>query len=250
MLFLSGCYDDAFLDAMKAEEDFIEPFDVVLSEGDSLRTVYFSVSDTGRSEVVVEGDDASYVDIPAAPNFSEITTDNGSNNGDDRDTDDVIYDNVTGLTWLKCTVTGRNSTDTRDNCSGPNEKLSWSHAFETCSNLNYAGYDDWRLPTISELFTILYFDNWPLVKSSPSVFPDMEVSVNSGYWSSTSKLFIEFASGYESYDVNDYAWIIFFGGGGVYGVNILDLKEKVVHNEDTGDTVIEKQYVRCVRGGE
>ncbi len=239
MISLSGCYDDAFLEAMNEEIDFIAPFDVVLSEGDSFRTTYFAISDTGRSEVVQAGDDASYIDIPKAANFTV------QNNIDAND--DVVTDNVTGLTWLKCTVTGRNTADTADDCAGTNTKLSWSYASETCSNLDYAGYDDWRLPTYSELFSILDFNHWPLVYST--YFPDIEVTVGDGYWTSTSKLFVEFDSSYESYDVSDYAWIIFFNGGGVYGVNIADLKEKTVYDEDTDTTVSEKQFVRCVRDG-
>lgn len=242
MAILSGCYNDAFLDAIHEEEDFISPFDVVIDESSSWRTSYFPISDTGRSEVVQDGDDASYLNIPAAHSFTERNISNGS------DTDDIVDDNVTGLTWLKCTVTGRNLVDTNDNCTGANVKLSWSHANETCSNLDYAGYDDWRVPTINELFSILDFDHWPLIVTVTPVFPDNENAQFSGYWSSTSRLFVEFNEDYESYDVNDYAWILYFQGGGAWGINIIDMKEKQVYDGDTGITTEEKQFVRCVRG--
>jgi hypothetical protein len=247
MSVLSGCYNDALLDAVKEEEDFIAPFDVEVAESDSWRTSYFTISDTGRTGAVLDGDDASFINMPHERNFSERHIVNGGSNGDDTDTDDVVDDNVTGLTWLKCTVMNRNLADNKDDCSGANNTLSWSHANETCANLDYAGYDDWRVPTITELFTILDFDHWPLIDTA-EFFIDNESAAYMGYWSSTSKLFVEFNSNYESYDVNDYAWIIYFGGGGVWGVNIVDLKEKIVYDEDTGTTTIEKQFVRCVRG--
>lgn len=248
MFILSGCSGDAFLDAMKEEEDFIAPFDVVIQDSDSWRTSYSNLSDTGRSEIVLNGDDASFVDIPAAVSFTERNVANGGSAGDDTDTDDIVDDNVTGLTWIKCTIPGRNLIDTNDDCSAINAKLSWSHANETCSNLIYGGYDDWRVPTVTELFSILNFNNWPLINIATSLFSDNENSPHNGYWTSTSKLFVEFNANYESFDVNDYAWIIFFGGGGVWGVNIVDIKEKLVHDEDTGITTIEMQYTRCVRG--
>jgi hypothetical protein len=230
---LSGCNSDS------SKEDFIAPFDVTVEESEGWRTNYFPLSDTERSVVVQEGDDASYIDIPAGHSFTERNIYNGT------DTDDIVDDNVTGLTWLKCTVTGRNFADTDDGCSGANVKLSWSHASETCSSLVYAGFDDWRIPTITELFTLLDFDHWPLV----TPVPDNENAQFSGYWSSTSRVFIEFNENYGSFDVRDYGWIMFFGGGGVWGVNIVDMKEKLAYDEDTGTTTIELQFVRCVRGG-
>jgi len=235
---VSGCYDDSFLDALQEEEDFVAPFDIVLNDDEASRTTFFPISDTGRSEVVLSGDDASYQDIPTAPRFKSFNNYNSTN-------DDIVLDEVTGLMWLKCTVVDKNVADTDDNCGGTNTKLSWSQASETCSKLNYAGYDDWKLPTLSELFTILNFDNWPLVYSE--YFPDTEVTVNEGYWTTTSKIFIK-SSDYESYDITDYGWIVFFKGGGVFGVNVSDIKEKVKYDEETGVATVEKQFVRCVRG--
>ena len=236
---VSGCYDDSFLDALQEEEDFVAPFDIVLNDDEASRTTFFPISDTGRSEVVLSGDDASYQNIPTAPRFTIFDNYNSTN-------DDVVLDEVTGLMWLKCTVVDKNVADTDNNCSGINKKLSWSQASETCSNLSYGGYDDWKLPTVNELLTILNFDNWPLVYSE--YFPDTEVTVNEGYWTTTSKIFIEYSSNYESYDITDWGWIVFFQGGGVFGVNVSDIKEKVKYNEETGETTVEKQFVRCVRG--
>ena len=51
----------------------------------------------------------------------------------------MVYDNVTKLTWLQ--------TDERVNYVEENE-------FTFCDELEYAGYDDWRLPTPKEIMTL------------------------------------------------------------------------------------------------
>jgi len=61
--------------------------------------------------------------------------------------DGTITDSATGLMWQK----------------GENERMSWFEAIKFCQKLKLAGYDDWRLPNIKEINTILdvsYKDNW------------------------------------------------------------------------------------------
>ena len=54
----------------------------------------------------------------------------------------VVKDNNTGVMWQ--------STSTSD-------KFDWYHAIAYCADLEYAGYDDWRLPTLRELASIMDF---------------------------------------------------------------------------------------------
>jgi len=176
MIFLSGCYDDRFLESMNEEVDFIAPFDVVLTTEESKRTTYFPITDTGLTISVMAGDDASYNNIPGTMNFTESNISNGNSYGDDRDTDDIIHDNITDLTWTKCTAIAYNTMDRSDNCSGSHiTKLSdtplmeWSKAAETCKNLNYAGRTDWRLPRLPELLTIVNYGFHPAF--DPDIFP-------------------------------------------------------------------------------
>lgn len=77
----------------------------------------------------------------------------------------IVIDSTTNLIW-QGTV---------------NEKdMSWYAALLYCENLTYAGYDDWRLPNIKELETILRFDK---SDGTPSDFPDIP---GWRYWSSSS----------------------------------------------------------------
>ena len=41
-----------------------------------------------------------------------------------------------------------------------NDALDWQSAVDYCENLNYAGYDHWRLPNIQELRSIVKYDTY------------------------------------------------------------------------------------------
>ncbi len=58
--------------------------------------------------------------------------------------------------------------------------MNWKEALQYCENLNLAGYNDWKLPNVSELFTLV---NYGL--STPAIDPVFE-SGNWHYWSSTT----------------------------------------------------------------
>lgn len=55
---------------------------------------------------------------------------------------DVLIDSKTGLMW-------------QDNSAAKYTKKDWQGALDFCSELRLAGYDDWRLPTIKELETVV-----------------------------------------------------------------------------------------------
>ena len=72
------------------------------------------------------GQDAQYTGT--APHY----TDNG---------DGTITDNVTGLMWQQ----------------DPGAKMTWNEAVDGSDSFALAGYSDWRLPTIKELYSLMEF---------------------------------------------------------------------------------------------
>lgn len=72
------------------------------------------------------------------PNY----TDNG---------DGTITDNITGLMWSKT------SDLNGDGIIDVNDKLTQEQAEYGAQNLTLAGYEDWRLPTIKELYSLIMF---------------------------------------------------------------------------------------------
>jgi hypothetical protein len=103
----------------------------------------------------------------------------------------TVTDNLTGLIWEQKT------SDNKD------YSYTWQEALAYCENLSLAGYDNWRLPNIHELHSIIDYQ-----RVSPAIdstyFPN---AVSSLYWSSTTyvddagfALGINFWSGIVDYD--------------------------------------------------
>jgi hypothetical protein len=99
--------------------------------------------------------------------------------------DDTVTDTCTGLMWQK---------ETGNNGNG----LNWCDALAYCENLSFAGHDDWRLPNVRELQSIVDYG-----RINPSIDPVFG-ALSSFYWSSTS-----FAAG------PDFAWFVEFHDGSV-----------------------------------
>jgi len=126
--------------------------------------------DTGQAGdyTTIFGEDSDYQPALSQPNY----TDNG---------DGTITDNRTGLMWEKCS---RGQTYFNGTCVGTASFMNWETAISTCETLNFAGYDDWRLPNIRELFSIVYFNRY-----SPAINIIYFPNTNSAYyWTSTTYL--------------------------------------------------------------
>ncbi|WP_372797383.1 DUF1566 domain-containing protein [Pontiella sp.] len=93
-----------------------------------LAGITYPIVDTGQTTAIGNyyGQDAHY--LANAPAY----TDNG---------DGTVTDNVTGLMWIK----------------DPGEKMTWEQAMQQASKCRTGGYDDWRLPSIKELYSLIQF---------------------------------------------------------------------------------------------
>ena len=136
------------------------------NSNDSYITLEYNIVDTGQNKCFdkdgneitpVEGEEYFGQDAQYAGTESSYT-DNG---------DGIITDNVTGLMWEQKPDSG---------------KVSWSDAKTYCENLEYAGYDDWRLPTIKELFALSDFsEGWPYIDTEYFKFAESEGSMPPPY---------------------------------------------------------------------
>jgi len=115
---------------------------------------------------------------------------------------DIVKDSVTKLEWQDDNIT---------------DTMEWQEAIEYCESLELGGYDDWRLPNINELKTIIDRSRY-----NPAIISAFEHTSSGNYWSSTT---------YEDY--HDFAWNVYFYSGRVY-------------NGSKGNDI----YVRCVRDGQ
>lgn len=114
--------------------------------------------------------------------------------------DGTVTDFKTGLMWQK-----------RTNLT----PKTWSKAIRYCEGLTLAGYEDWRVPRIEELVTLIDYS-----QIIPAIDPIFESQL-SPYSSSTTIV-----------NAPDYAWYVYFYDGEV--------------------TILEKnraEYTRCVRRG-
>ena len=119
----------------------------------------------------------------------------------------TVTDSNTGLQWQQTVF---------------KKTYNLEKADKYCAELSYGGHDDWRLPTIQELASII--DNSRFVPSiDPDYFPDTPVSDKNEtfyFWTSSSYA-----------GEGNYAWAISFDSG-------------VISRQSKNDG----NFVRCVRG--
>jgi hypothetical protein len=107
--------------------------------------------------------------------------------------DGTVTDTCTGLMWQKDTadVTG-------DGKRNADDAVPWCQALAYCENLSFAGHDDWRLPNVRELQSIVDYGRFnPATNPVFGAFSD-------ACWSSTT--FAKFPLG---------AWYVRFDDGNV-----------------------------------
>lgn len=140
----------------------------------------------------------------------------------------TITDNVTGLMWQQ----------------DMGNKISFSAAFTKADSLTLAGYSDWRVPTIKEIYSLILFTGrvngmTPIGKFIDTVFFNQPLGntaigerlIDAQTWSSTV---------YKSLTMNADTTI--------FGVNFVDGRIKGYPKYKTGTSVANTMYFRMVRG--
>ena len=104
------------------------------------------------------------------------------------DTKEVVIDQNRKLMW-------------QDDASVKTTTKDWSGAINYCDNLSFAGYSDWRLPSHTELLSIV-----DKTKYNPAIKTGFKNIASDFYWSSSP--YVSGSSG---------AWVVNFYNGYDYG---------------------------------
>jgi len=159
--------------------------------------------------------------------------------------DGTIRDRATGLTWQK---------------TDGGKTMDWKHALAYAENLDLAGHDDWRLPDVKELQSIVDYSRAPdaddAKRRAAAIDPKFDLTeTESWFWSSTTHI------------ENRFAYYVCFGqatsarliGGkkmNAHGAGAVrsDPKEGDPRDWPNGlgpqaDEIRIHNFVRCVRGG-
>lgn len=142
--------------------------------------------------------------------------------------DDTVTDQVTQLMW-SADVFG---------------KMSYEDAMIYANNATLAGYDDWRLPSIKELYALIQFDGVVFGDEAVKLFIDTtyfnqplgntllgEREIDAQTWSSTA-----------------YVGLTMFDDETVFGVNFVDGRIKGYPVINKATSAPQQMYVRLVRG--
>jgi hypothetical protein len=114
---------------------------------------------------------------------------------------EVVNDTKLGLSW-------------QDDSRAKSVEKTWDDAKKYCFDLSLDGYDDWRMPSYTELLSIVDYD-----RDDPAIMPSFQNTTSYDYW-------------FFSLDMRDSsrAWYIFFHTGSSFQ-----------------DDKSSKFHIRCVR---
>jgi hypothetical protein len=106
----------------------------------------------------------------------------------------IVADTATGLQWQGCSL-GQSG----PSCSEPATMVDWRTALSSCEALSWSGHDDWRLPNIIELRSLVD-ERTQSPAIDTAMFPGTPyygvgmTDTNVGqYWSSTARSYNSFA---------------------------------------------------------
>lgn len=217
MTFVVGCSDDddevVVDDTDEVTDDDSTSNDNELEINDFLQIATGQITlydDDGEVLASVnEGEDFYGQDATYLKGSAMSYTDNG---------DGTVTDNNTGLMWQQVPSS---------------DDYSWADAVTYCDNLELSGYDDWRMPTLKELFSISDFSSgWPYLDTGYFNLASGEVTKDEQFWAN-----------------NYYVGTTVEGGSNAaFGVNHVTGHIKAYSATASGP--VGGKYVRAVRGGD
>ncbi|MEZ9865205.1 DUF1566 domain-containing protein [Vibrio breoganii] len=193
------------------------------------QTASYAIVDTGQrksynNNEVIPFPDSGHDFYGQDSNYSSSQPSYTDNN------DGTITDNVTGLIWQK----------------QMGEKLSYDEAMLKINSLNLAGHDDWRIPTIKELYSLIQFSGQ--VKGQKAVTPFIDTSFFNQPLGNTQIGEREIDA--QTWSSTEYVDKTMKNDDTVFGVNFVDGRIKGYPKFNPRTKEPNKMYFRFVRGNE
>jgi hypothetical protein len=125
--------------------------------------------------------------------------------------DSTVTDNLTNLMWLQ----DANCIVSQYHAFAADGKVSWQQALDFVAGMNddtyarcNAGHNDWRLPNVKELYSLVDLSNAIPPLPTNHLFSHVETSL---YWTSSTSAFCQ-----DGIDANACAWVVSFNCGRVW----------------------------------
>jgi hypothetical protein len=136
----------------------------------------------------------------------------------------MVYDNLTSTMWQGCTAEQNGET-----CGqGTLEKKEWPEAVSYCENLDWGGYDDWILPPVQKLLTLVNFGG-----SAPFIYQAVFPGTPSfSFWSSPPSL--------ASYPEDPVWYVNFTNGVTAYYPEIAPIYVRCMRSSTTNNNIFDK----------
>ena len=172
------------------------------------------------------------ISLPAegSPFYGQDATYKGNQPSYTDNRNGTVTDNITGLMWQKDMGT----------------KISFKAAFEKAAALNLGGYDDWRVPAIKELYSLILFTGQVQGASAIKNFIKEDYFIQPLGNTAIGEREIDA----QTWSSTQYNGLTMNGDSTVFGVNFIDgrIKGYPKYAPGSGNTIPNMMYFRMVRG--